>query len=345
MLSELRDRTVNLRPNYASTTEEPEVLPAQFPNLLVNGASGIAVGMATNIPPHNLRGVCAALEILLRSANRDAPIEKLVEAVVAPDFPTGGVILNTSAEIQQIYATGQGSIKLRGTYEPDPDRPNQINITSIPYGIEKDDLVARIGALIGEGKVPQLTNVKDLSTDDVRIALELKPGQNPDAALAYLFKNTPLQTNFNVNMTCLLPAEGAEVAVPDRLDLKSMLLHFLDFRLVVVTKRLQHELEGLLRRIHILEGFAIVFNNLDEAIRIIRASDGKPDASPKLMDAVFALVRAGRRHPGDCKLYRLGKLEIADILKELAEQSRRAAADPGSCWKTRPSAGRSSARS
>ena len=324
LLSELRDRTVELRPNYSSTTEEPVVLPAQFPNLLVNGASGIAVGMATNIPPHNLRGVCAALEILLKSANRDAPIEKLVEAVVAPDFPTGGIILNTASEIQQIYATGQGSIKLRGTYEPDPDKPHQINITSIPYGIEKDDLVARIGALIGEGKVPQLTNVKDLSTDDVRIALELKPGQNPEAALAYLFKNTPLQTNFNVNMTCLLPSEGGEVAVPDRLDLKSMLLHFLDFRLLVVTKRLQHELEGLLRRIHILEGFAIVFNNLDEAIRIIRASDGKPDASPKLMDR-FSLSFEQADAILETKLYRLGKLEIADILKELGERRDRAA--------------------
>ena len=324
LLSELRDRTVELRPNYSSTTEEPVVLPAQFPNLLVNGASGIAVGMATNIPPHNLRGVCAALEILLKSPNRDAPIEKLVEAVVAPDFPTGGIILNTAAEIQQIYATGQGSIKLRGTYEPDPDKPHQINITSIPYGIEKDDLVARIGALIGEGKVPQLTNVKDLSTDDVRIALELKPGQNPEAALAYLFKNTPLQTNFNVNMTCLLPSEGAEVAVPDRLELKSMLLHFLDFRLIVVTRRLQHELDGLLRRIHILEGFAIVFNNLDEAIRIIRASDGKPDASPKLMDR-FVLSFEQADAILETKLYRLGKLEISDILKELGERRDRAA--------------------
>ena len=324
LLSELRDRTVTLKPNYSATTEEPEVLPAQFPNLLVNGVSGIAVGMATNIPPHNLRCVCAALDILLRSPNRDAPIETLVEAVEGPDFPTGGVILNTPAEIQQIYATGQGSIKLRGTYEPDPDKPNQINITSIPYGLEKDDVVARIGALIGEGKVPQLVNVKDLSTDDVRIALEIRPGQNPEAALAYLFKNTPLQTNFNVNMTCLLPAEGAEVAVPDRLDLKSMLLHFLDFRLIVVTRRLQHELDGLLRRIHILEGFAIVFNNLDEAIRIIRDSNGKPDASPKLMER-FALSYEQADAVLETKLYRLGKLEIADILKELEERRKRAA--------------------
>ncbi|MDB5352746.1 MAG: type topoisomerase gyrase/topo topoisomerase subunit [Planctomycetota bacterium] len=324
LLTELRDRTVHLRPNYASTTEEPEVLPAQFPNLLVNGAAGIAVGMATNIPPHNLGEVCRALDVLLKSPNRDATLEKIVEEILGPDFPTGGVILNTPAEIKQIYATGQGSIKLRGTYEPDPEKPNQINITSIPYGIEKDALVERIGALIGEGKVPQLTNVKDLSTDDVRIALELRPGQNADAALAYLFKNTPLQTNFNVNMTCLLPSAGAAVAVPDRLDLKSMLLHFLDFRLEIVTKRLQHELEGLLRRIHILEGFAIVFNNLDEAIRIIRDSNGKPDASPKLMIR-FELSYEQADAILETKLYRLGKLEISDILKELEAKRARAA--------------------
>jgi DNA gyrase subunit A len=321
LLSELRDETVNLRPNYASTTEEPEVLPAQFPNLLVNGASGIAVGMATNIPPHNLKEVCKALDDLLK--NPEAPLEKLLRRIVGPDFPTGGVILNTPEEIREIYATGQGSIKVRGTYEPDPDKPNSVVITSIPYGIEKDALVQRIGELIGKGLVPQLTNVKDLSTEEVRIALELRPHANADAAMAYLFKNTPLQTNFNVNLTCLLPAEGAEVAVPARLDLKSILQHFLDFRLVVVTRRLQHELANLLERIHILEGFAIVFDNLDEAIAIIRASDGKADAAPKLI-ARFALSDAQADAVLETKLYRLGKLEIKDILDELSKRKKRA---------------------
>jgi DNA gyrase subunit A len=322
LLSELREQTVDLRPNYAATTEEPEVLPAQFPSLLVNGAAGIAVGMATNIPPHNLGEVCKAL-ITLLDHDRDAPLEKLLKSIHGPDFPTGGVILNSPEEIKQVYATGQGTIKLRGTHEPDPDKPNTILITSIPYGIEKDALVLRIGELIGRGQVPQLTNVKDLSTEDVRIALELRPGSNPDAALAYLYKNTPLQTNFNVNLTCLLPAEGAEVAVPDRLDLRSMLLHFLDFRMQVVTRRLRHELETLRRRIHILEGFAIVFNNLDEAIQIIRASDGKADAAPKLM-ARFNLSEVQADAILETKLYRLGKLEIKEILSELKEKRARA---------------------
>ncbi len=282
--------------------------------------------MATNIPPHNLKEVCAALVALLD--NRELPLEKILRHIHGPDFPTGGVILNTADEIRQVYATGQGSIKLRGTYEPDPEKPNTVLITSIPYGIEKDALVQRIGELIGKGQVPQLTNVKDLSTDDVRIGLELRPGSNADAALAYLFKNTPLQTNFNVNLTCLLPAEGAEVAVPDRLDLRSILQHFLDFRLEVVTRRLRHELATLNRRIHVLEGFAIVFNNLDEAIRIIRASDGKADAAPKLI-ARFGLSEEQADAVLETKLYRLGKLEINEILDELAEKRAARGRDRG----------------
>jgi DNA gyrase subunit A len=322
LLRELRDQTVDLRPNYSSTVDEPIVLPAQVPNLLINGASGIAVGMATNIPPHNLKEVCKALDALIE--NRELSTERLTRYIHGPDFPTGGVILNTTDEIRQIYATGQGTIKLRGTYEVDPERENTILITSVPYGVAKDALVERIGELIGKGQVPQLTNVKDLSTEDVRIALELKPNANAEAAMAYLFKNTPLQSNFNVNMTCLLPAAGAEVAVPDRLDLKTILTHFLDFRLEVVTRRLKHELANLEKRIHILEGFAIVFNNLDEAIRIIRNSDGKADAAPKLMNR-FGLTAEQADAVLETKLYKLGKLEIADILRELKEKRKRAA--------------------
>jgi len=322
LLSELREQTVDFRDNYMATTQEPVVLPAQFPNLLVNGTAGIAVGMATNIPPHNLKEVCNALGVLLE--NREAPLDKLTRHVIGPDFPTGGVILNPPEDIRKIYATGQGSLKLRGTFTRPEDRPNTIVIDSIPYGIEKDPLVARIGELIGKGLVPQLTNVKDLSTDDIRIVLELKPGSNADAAMAYLFKNTPLQVNYGVNLTCLLPAEGAGVAVPSRLDLKTILQHFLDFRMDVVTRRLNHELRLLLARIHILEGFAIVFNNLDEAIRIIRASDGKADAAPKLIDR-FGLTDLQADAILETKLYRLGKLEIQDILDELAAKRARAA--------------------
>jgi DNA gyrase subunit A len=322
LLAELREQTVDFRPNYSSTADEPIVIPAQFPNLLVNGASGIAVGMATNIPPHNLKEVCQAAIALMD--NPEMPLERLSRYVQGPDFPTGGVILNSADEIRQIYATGQGSIKLRGTYQPHPDRANAVLITAVPYGIEKDALVERIGELIAKGQVPQLVNVKDLSTDDIRILLELRPGSHADAALAYLFKNTPLQINYGVNLTCLLPAAGAEVAVPSRLDLKSILQHFLDFRLEVVTRRLEFELKNLLARIHILEGFAIVFKNLDEAIQIIRNSDGKADAAPKLI-ARFGLTEIQADAVLETKLYRLGKLEIKDILEELKLKKKRAA--------------------
>jgi DNA gyrase subunit A len=321
LLSEIREQTVDFRPNYASTADEPIVLPAQYPNLLVNGVAGIAVGMATNIPPHNLKEVCNALVALLD--NRELSLERLLRHVHGPDFPTGGVILNSAEELRQIYTTGQGTIKLRGTYERHPERQNAILVTSIPYAIEKDGLVARIGELIAKGQVPQLTNVKDLSTDDIRILLELKPGANAEAALAYLFKNSPLQINYSINLTCLLPAEGTDVAVPSRLDLKSILQHFLDFRLEVVTRRLRFELKNLRDRIHILEGFAIVFRNLDEAIKIIRASDGKADAAPKLM-ARFELTELQADAVLETKLYRLGKLEIRDILRELDEKRKRA---------------------
>src|SRR5207253_4973484 len=179
LLGELRDQTVDFRPNYASTAEEPVVLPAQFPNLLVNGVSGIAVGMATNIPPHNLKEIAHALGAL--RDDRELTLEKILKRIHGPDFPTGGVILNSAEEIRHIYATGQGTIKLRGTYEPHPERAHALIITSIPYGIEKDALVERIGELIAKGQVPQLTNVKDLSTDDIRIVLELRPGANADA--------------------------------------------------------------------------------------------------------------------------------------------------------------------
>lgn len=336
LLRELSLETVSFQPNYASTAEEPVVLPARVPNLLINGVTGIAVGMATNIPPHNLKEICQGLITLLD--DRDAPLEKLLKSIRGPDFPTGGLILNSREELRQIYATGQGSIKLRGTYEIDTERPQTVWITSIPYGVEKDALVSRIGELIGKGSVPQLIDVKDLSTDEIRVRLDLRPGANADAALAYLFKNTALQTNFNVNLTCLLPAENAQVAVPSRLDLKSVLTYFLDFRLEVVTNRLKYELANLERRIHILEGFEIVFDHLDEAIKIIRASDGKADASPKLMSR-FRLSELQADAILETKLYRLGKLEIAEIRNELAIKRARVAeilgllGDEASRWK------------
>ena len=323
MLGEIEQRTVHFRPNYDGTKTEPVVLPTRVPNLLINGTTGIAVGMATNVPPHNLGEVCTALLRLLD--NPDLTSLQLCRWVKGPDFPTGGQILNSADELKEVYRTGSGTIRLRSTWEEGPStRASQtLHITSIPYAVNKSTLVERIADVVLSRKLPPLLDVKDVSTDDVRIALELKRDADPRMVMAYLFKNTPLQTNVIVNLTCLIPTENPEVGRPERLDLKSILWHFLHFRLDVVTKRLEHELEALHKRIHVLEGFEKVFDALDEIIRIIRKSDGKSDAADKIMlrfdvdaeqaDAILEL-----------KLYRLARLEILVIQDELADKRQRA---------------------
>ena len=277
MLTEIEQRTVHFRPNYDGTKTEPVVLPARIPNLLINGATGIAVGMATNVPPHNLGEVCTALVKLLD--NSDLSSVQLCRYVKGPDFPTGGQILNSADELKEIYKTGSGTVRLRSTWEEGPTtRGSQtIYITSIPYAVNKAALVERIAEVVLSRKLPPLVDVKDVSTDDVRIALELKRDADPKMVMAYLFKNTPLQTNVIVNLTCLIPTENAEVGRPERLDLKAILWHFLHFRLEVVTNRLEHELESLNKRMHVLVGFEKVFDALDEINKIIRKYDGKAD--------------------------------------------------------------------
>jgi DNA gyrase subunit A len=323
MLLEIDQDTVAWRPNYDGTRTEPVVLPARLPNLLINGATGIAVGMATNVPPHNLGEVCTALVKLLD--NPDLSSVQLCRWVKAPDFPTGGQILNSSDELKEIYKTGSGTIRLRATWEEGPTtRGTQtLYVTSIPYTVNKAALVERIAEVVLSRKLPPLVDVKDVSTDDVRIALELKRDADPQLVMAYLFKHTPLQTNVIVNLTCLIPTENAEVGRPERLDLKSILWHFLHFRLEVVTNRLGHELEALKKRIHVLEGFEKVFDALDEIIRIIRKSEGKADSAEKIMKR-FELDAEQADAILELKLYRLARLEILVIQNELGEKRKRA---------------------
>ncbi len=338
VLEEIDQETVPFRPNYDGTKTEPVVLPSRIPNLLVNGATGIAVGMATNIPPHNLTEVCQALIKLLD--NPDLSVAQLCRWVKGPDFPTGGQILNSPDEMQEIYRTGSGGVRLRATWEAGPVGRTEktIFITSVPYMVDKSVLVERIGDVVLERKLPSLVDVKDLSTDDVRIALELKKDADEKMVMAYLFKHTPLQTNFAVNLTCLVPTENAEAGRPERLDLKQMLWHFLHFRLDVVTGRLEHELGQLGKRIHILEGFAKVFDALDEIIAIIRKSDGKTDAAAKII-ARFVLDALQTDAILELKLYRLARLEILVIQNELAEKRARTReidallADDAARWK------------
>ena len=323
LLTEIDQTTVHFRPNYDGTRTEPVVLPARLPNLMINGATGIAVGMATNIPPHNLNEVCTALIKLLD--NPDLSSAQLARYVKAPDFPTGGQILNSSEELRDIYKTGSGAIRLRGTWEEGPITRGSktIYITSVPYTVNKATLVERIAEVALSRKLPPLVDVKDLSTEDVRIALELKKDGDEKMVMAYLFKHTPLQTSFIVNLTCLVPTEGnPEVGRPERLDLHQMLFYFLHFRLEVVTKRLEHELAALKKRVHILEGFEKVFDALDEILKIVRKSEGKADAAAQIIKR-FHLDAEQTDAILELKIYRLAKLEILIIRKELEEKRRR----------------------
>src|SRR4029453_7033313 len=321
LLGEIDQDTVAFRPNYDGTRTEPGVLPARIPNLLVNGATGIAVGMATSIPPHHLGEICTALLKLLD--NPDLTTPQLCRWVKGPDFPTGGQILNSPDEIKEIYKTGSGAIRVRGTWRMgETTRGSQtIYITSVPYMVNKSTLVERIADVVLSRKLPPLVDVKDVSTDDVRIELTLKRDVDAKLVMAYLWKHTPLQTTVPVNLTCLVPTENPEVGRPERLDLHQVLWYFLKFRLDVVTARLEHELQALKRRIHILEGFEKVFDALDEILRIIRKSDGKADAAERIMKR-FELDADQTDAILELKIYRLARLEILVITNELAEKRK-----------------------
>ncbi len=331
LLDDIGRNVVDTRPNYDNTKTEPVVLPARVPLLLVNGSSGIAVGMATNIPPHNLGEVTrACLKLLADPEIKDFQLVAN-DAIRGPDFPTGGRLVASKDALREVYKTGGGTLKVRGTVEPGAagkgkKAANTLVITAVPYGVNKANLVEQIANLVLDRKLPLLTDVQDLSTEDVRIELTLKADADADKVLAYLYKNTQLQTNFSVNLTCLIPTENPQVAAPAKLGLREILWHFLRFRMEVVTRRLQHELAGLDKRIHILEGFALIFDALDEIIKIIRASDGKADAAAKIMKRFKQLDAEQTEAILELKLYRLAKLEINLVTDELKAKKKRAAA-------------------
>ena len=319
LVQELAKRTIDYRPNYDGTQFEPIVIPARLPQLLMNGTTGIAVGMATNIPPHNLDELCDALMDLSR--HKDLTVRDLLKHIKGPDFPTGGQVLNSKSELKEIYETGQGSIRVRGEWKLEelPRGGKQIVVTSIPYAVNKSNLVMKFGDLVRERKLTPLVDVRDESTKDVRIVLEIKRDTDPELVMAYLYKHTPLQTNFGVNLTCLVPTANPEVGAPKRLDLKSILRHFLDFRFDVVTRRFEYDLKQVQQRLHILEGFHKVYDALDEMLKIIRKSEGKEDSAQKLIKR-FKLSAEQADAILEMKLYRLAKLEILVIEKELKEK-------------------------
>jgi DNA gyrase subunit A len=323
LMAELHQRTVEMRPNYDGTRDEPTVLPARFPNLLVNGAAGIAVGMATNCPPHNLGEVVKAAIHLID--NPEATTAQLLDRIKGPDFPLGGKVVTDRATLRKIYEEGTGSIKVQGEWKlEEMGRKEQITITSIPYGVNKGNLEAAIGEIIASRKLPQVTNLVNESNekDGIRIVLEIKAGTDPDLVMAYLYKHTALQDNFAYNLTCLVPGTDGKLR-PERLGLKAILQHFLDFRLATVKRRFEYELEQLRRRIHILEGFRIIFNALDKAIRLIRESDGKADAAEKLIGA-FKLDEEQADAILEAHLYRIAQMEIKKILQELKDKKAEA---------------------
>ncbi|MBI3410072.1 MAG: DNA topoisomerase IV subunit A [Planctomycetes bacterium] len=323
LMSELRQKTVPMRLTYDGTRDEPTVLPAQFPNVLVNGSSGIAVGMATNMPPHNLGDVVQAAIHLID--NRDASTAQLLDRLKGPDFPLGGKVVTDRRTLRKIYEDGQGSIRVQAEWEVEESaRKKQVIITSIPYAVNKGALEGEIGEIIELKKLPQLTGLTNESNDKVglRIALDIKQDADAEMVMAYLYKHTACQQNFPVNMTCLVPdADGKPK--PARLSLQEILRHFLDFRLETVRERFEYELEQLKRRIHILQGFKIVFNSLDKAIKIIRESQGKSDAAEKLMKA-FDLDEEQTTAILDAQLYRIAQMEIRKILDELREKKKQA---------------------
>lgn len=316
-VQELGQETVEMRRNFDDSQDEPVVLPARIPQLLVNGCTGIAVGVATNIPPHNLAEVCQACENLID--NPQMTIEQALEVVQGPDFPTGGEILEDRASLIKLYSEGQGRIRLRGQYTIEEDKKSlNIVLTSIPYMVNKSTLVEEIAEHIINRKLPQVLDIRDESTDDVRIVMECKPGSDAQLVVGYLYKNTQLQNNFHLNLTCLIPEPGA-APTPRRIGLLETLRHFLDFRLEVVTKRLNYDLRALKQRLHILEGFAKVFAGLDLALKLIRESTGRSHAAQQLI-AHFAIDQDQAEAVLDLRLYKIGKTDIEAITGEYKDK-------------------------
>jgi len=274
LLEGLSENAVDFRPNYDGRLEEPVVLPATFPNLLANGSSGIAVGMATNIPPHNLHEVIDACLHLIKTP--DCRDDTLLNYIPGPDFPTGGIIVEPAENIATAYRTGRGAFRLRARYEvEDLGRGQwQVVVTEIPYQVQKSKLIEKLAEVIHTKKVPLLADVRDESTEDIRIVLEPRSrGVDPEMLMGMLFRNSDLETRFSLNMNVLIDG-----VIPKVCSLKEVLRAFLDHRQDVLVRRSQHRMDKIDNRLEVLEGFIIAFLNLDRVIDIIRYDDEPRDA-------------------------------------------------------------------
>jgi DNA gyrase subunit A len=311
MLRDLEKDTVNWRPNFDGTKKEPEVLPAGLPNLLLMGTLGIAVGMATNIPPHNLRELAAATAHLID--NPEASTDDLLQFVQGPDFPMGGVAFDKKA-IAHAYANGRGGVVVRGEAEISEDKKGNfiIVITSIPFRVNKADMQEKIAELVRDKKIEGIREMRDESTSDIRVVIELKSGANPQTVLNKLYKHTQLEDTFHYNMVALVDG------VPQTLSLKAILEEYVKHRTEVIKRRTQYDLTKAQDREHILLGLKKALDHIDKIIKLIRAAKDVPTAHAALMkEFKFSAIQA--QAILDMRLQKLAGLERKKIEDELAE--------------------------
>ena len=313
MLADIDRNTVDFLPNFDDATQEPTVLPTQIPNLLLNGSAGIAVGMATNIPPHNLVEVCDAVIALLDHPGMT--VAELMQSIPGPDFPTGGFICGREG-IRQAYESGRGTVTMRARVSTEPipgkDKTNVV-ITEIPYQLNKTRLIERIAELVNDRKIEGVANIQDESDrDGMRVVVELKRGEDPEIVTNQLFKLTPLQSTFGVIMLCIVNKQ------PRVLNLKQTLEYFIEFRKEVVTRRTAFDLKKAEDRAHILEGYKIALDDIDAVVTLIKRSPGPPEAKAGLIRR-FRLSEIQAQAILDMRLQRLTGLERQKIVDELVE--------------------------
>lgn len=317
MLSDINKNTVDFDPNFDETEKEPVVLPSRYPNLLVNGTSGIAVGMATNIPPHNLREVIdGVLKIIdnIVEEDRETTIDEVIDIIKGPDFPTGATILGRSG-IEEAYRTGRGKIRVRAVtnIEPMANGKNRIIVTELPYMVNKARLIEKIAELHKDKKVDGITELRDESNrEGMRICIELRKDVNPNVVLNQLYKHTQLQDTFGVNMLALVDKQ------PMVMNLLQMLTYYLKHQEEVVTRRTQYDLNKAEERAHILKGLLIALDNIDEVIKIIRGSQSTPIAKERLIER-FGLDDVQAQAIVDMRLRALTGLEREKLEKEFEE--------------------------
>ncbi len=308
LIQDLDEGTVDFKPNYDGTVEEPVVLPGAFPNLLANGSAGIAVGMATSIPPHNVAEICDAALHLIKTPN--AGVDKLTQFIIGPDFPTGGIVIDSREDISLAYKTGRGGFRLRARWAKE-DLPRggwQIVITEIPYMVQKSRLIERIAELLNDKKLTLLNDVRDESAEDVRVVLDPKSRNvEPELLMEQMFRNTELENRIPLNMNVI---SGGKV--PKVLSLKDVLQEWLNHRREVLQRKSQHRLDEIGRRLEILGGYLIAYLNIDAVIKIIREQD---EAKPALM-ARFKLTDVQAEAVLNLRLRALRRLEEMEIRTE-----------------------------